>query len=98
MINKKQPKQKRMSSLRFCTVCKKNTIFVFNNVIGHSECQGCGFRFSAPVRDNVIEVINNRIVELKRHLETNSSIEKRPVEARIDELCWLRKKITEVKK
>jgi ribosomal protein L37AE/L43A len=88
------PKQKKkMSSMRFCRVCERNTIFIYNNIIGHSECRECGFRFSAPVKEKVIELINTRIVELKRHLETNGSIEKRPVEARIDELCYLRKKL-----
>jgi len=86
---------KAMSSLRYCRVCKQNTIFVYNRVIGHSECRGCGLRFSSTIigKIDIVTIIEERILELKRHLDTNTSMEKRPVQIRVDELKLLLKKI-----
>jgi len=88
---------KAVSSLRYCRICKKNTIFVYNRVIGHSECRGCGLRFSSTIisKLDIVTIIEERMLELKRHLDTNKSMEKKPVQARLDELKLLLKKINE---
>lgn len=31
-------------TLRFCLDCKKNTWYVYNPNLGHSECKECGSR------------------------------------------------------
>jgi hypothetical protein len=63
------------NTLRYCEVCKKNTIFSYVKDIGHSRCRICGQGFSSPVKDqleitrykeSLIRLLNLRIVKLSK--------------------------------
>jgi hypothetical protein len=63
------------NTLRYCEICKKNTIFSYVKDIGHSRCRICGQGFSSPVKDRLeitrykeylIGLLNLRITELSK--------------------------------
>jgi len=47
---------------RFCPVCDSITSFIFNKVIGHSECSECGARFGTAWKEGDCKNCTHKII------------------------------------
>ena len=42
-------------SHRYCMLCKKNRKFVYNRMVGHSECIYCSSRMARKVKEKALK-------------------------------------------
>lgn len=43
-------KKEQLESKRFCVACNKDTIWIYNKNICHSECEECGCRYARKTK------------------------------------------------
>jgi len=58
---KKKENFNYLNTVRFCSVCRKNRFFVYQKIIGHSQCQECGSGFAKAFKEFNISALKNAL-------------------------------------